>query len=500
MGDNQRRGWCVVQIMRVHPGIAFAAALLAASPVLAAQTAAAPRSPTAAPAASWDLDGDGDRDLAVGQAGHDEGGPGQVVVHYATSAGFTEPGVVLRHPDAPEGNDSFGASLASADLDLDGYADLVVGAPSFYPRRTGYGSVTVFRGSAAGLAQESATTVAWPRRADGDLVQFGRALVVARLDSDRWPDIAVGAPDDDGDSGTDRSFVAVLRGSASGFSVSRSSTIAHPSGSRWFGEVLAAGDVDHDGDTDLLESGAYPERGSHITWLPGTRSGPRTARTLGSGWAASIAVGEVTGDRYPDVVLGRPFGSYDNGSRKPYVGPGRVTLMRGSATGPRAGVSVTQDSRGVPGREAYGDYFGQSVAIVDVNRNGRNEVAVGVPGEDVGDVKNAGSIVVLRVGATSFRRTGNRVVTQSSAGVAGDPARYGGFGAAVSALDVTGDGTRDLLVSSVGPHLSSDPYQRGTVTVLPVAAGPLGSRAGAAYVGWFGYGGRSTLAREASSQ
>src|ERR1044072_1347816 len=112
---------------------------------------------------------------------------------------------VLVHPVHTEGNDAFGAALASADLDHDGYADLVVGAPSAYGTPGTYGSVTVFRGSAAGLTQDAQTTVAWPSRPDGDRVSFGRSLVIADLRGDGWPDIAVGAPDDDGDRGTDRS-------------------------------------------------------------------------------------------------------------------------------------------------------------------------------------------------------------------------------------------------------------------------------------------------------
>ena len=436
---------------------------------------------TAATAAiPFDFNGDGVVDLAAGQPGAEEGGPGRVVVRYGTGTGFGTDETVLQHPRAADGNERFGSAVASADVDRDGYADLVVGASGFYADRSAYGSVTVFRGSPDGLHEAGASTVAWPRRADGDLVSFGASVVIADLDSDGWPDLAVGAPDDDGDPVPDRSVVAELWGSPAGFDASRATTIAHPAGARWFGELLAAGDVNADGHPDLLESNGSSEPGPHLSFLPGTATGPHPARVVNTGGATSIAVGEVTGDRYPDVVVGRAYDRYAVDRRKPYVGSGRVLLLRGSATGPRSAVGVTQDSPGVPGRGEYGDFFGQAVAVVDVNRNGRSEVVVGVPGEDVGSgsaaVREAGSVVLLRVGPTSFRHHGNRVLTQASPGVPGSVGKRHGFGWDVSGFDLTGDGVRDVLVQSSSPSSTPDPMS--WLHVLPVTSAPLGTAAG----------------------
>jgi hypothetical protein len=454
----------------MRPNSIFAVALagLAVAPVLTAPPATAvPAHTLAAPAVSWDFDGDGVRDLAGGDPGPEEGGSGRVLVRRGTAEGYGD-ALVLQHPDAMGRNDAFGAALASADLDLDGFADLVVGAPT-YSSPAGYGSVTVFRGSADGLTPESANTVVWPPRTHDDDTAFGRSLVVAPLDDDQWPDIAVGAPDDDGDRGTDLSRVVVLRGGPAGYAAERSWAIMPPKGTRWFGEVLAAADVDRDGHVDLVESGSWSDRGSHIAFLRGTDSGPHRARVLTTGWADSIAVGGVTGDRYPDIVAGRSFGRYDPTKSKPYVGAGRVTLFRGSPDGPRAGVSVTQASPGVPGTQHYRDFFGASVAVLDVNHDGRSEVVAGVPGHDVAGVRDAGAITVLRVGRAGFRRTGNRMMTRSTPGVPGGPRKFGNFGLEVAAQDRSGDGVPDLLVASRGTAAGR------RLTVLGVVTGKLGS-------------------------
>jgi FG-GAP repeat len=466
----------VVPFMRLSPlSVLPVLAALVVGTVLSGGPAAGVAPSATGPALSWDFDGDGIRDLAAGQVGNEEGGPGQVLVRRGTADGYG-PATVLRHPEAPEGNEGFGSSLASADLDLDGYADLVVGAPGFYPQPDGYGSVTVFHGSPAGLSQAAATSTVWPRRTDGDLVSFGRSVVIAFLDGDQWPDLAVGAPDDDGDNrGIDRSSVVLLRGGPAGFSAARSSTVPRPADTKWFGQTLAAGDVDRDGHVDLVESSSA-DTGRHIAWLRGTASGPRTAKVISSRSADSIAIGKVTGDRFPDVVTSRPYARYDPTTRKPYVGVGSVTLFRGSASGPRAGVTATQESRGVPGSSAYGDFFGASVTIADVNHNGRNEVVVGVPGRDVGGIKDAGAITLLRVGRTSFRTTGNRTLTQVPANVPGEPGKFDNFGRNVSAQDRTGDGVPDVLVASRVAGSA-----RGVLTVLRVVDGPLASAPGTAW-------------------
>ena len=90
--------------------------------------------------ASADFNGDGFADLAVGAVGEDPGagsGAGAVHVLYGAADGvqatspddqfFTQDSPNVR--DSAEGGDNFGASLAAADFNGDGFGDLAVGVP-----------------------------------------------------------------------------------------------------------------------------------------------------------------------------------------------------------------------------------------------------------------------------------------------------------------------------------------------------------------------------------
>jgi hypothetical protein len=164
--------------------------------------------------ATGDFDDDGFDDLAVGVplegvTGSDEG---VVEVIYGSSSGLTGDGSQLFAAGqggvlgTPGDGDTFGWSLAVADFDVDGFADLAVGAPR---RNVGAladaGQVHVLRGSAAGLSATGDLlfdgVAGDPDAAQG---RFGRALAagdfnypgfVACLINDICaPDLAIGSP------------------------------------------------------------------------------------------------------------------------------------------------------------------------------------------------------------------------------------------------------------------------------------------------------------------
>jgi hypothetical protein len=111
--------------------------------------------------ATGDFDHDGFVDLAVGAPGEDIGsafGAGAVNVLYGGAAGLTGSGSQTFTQNTSgvggtaEAFDGVGFSLAAADFDHDGFADLAVGAPfEAIDRTVQAGAVNVLYGGAAGL-------------------------------------------------------------------------------------------------------------------------------------------------------------------------------------------------------------------------------------------------------------------------------------------------------------------------------------------------------------
>ena len=458
---------------------ALAAAALGAAmtaPTVGAPALAAEPTSTVQP---FDFNGDGRVDLAVGVPdwdGFDDADAervsnvGAVVVLWGGRDRVQEATITPGEVDAQgqrRTDARFGAALTSADLDRDGYADLAVGAP--YEDRAdsavdpGMGAVYVYYGSASGLGARQAVL------GHEGLSGFGAALVARDLTGDGWPDLAVGAPFTavtGAPTGFETGEVVVLRGSAAGFDRSRAQPVARPSLlAEHFGEVLAAGDVDGDGAVDLVTgaAGDYEQwdadtiRPGHVAWAPGAAgTGPTAASYVGTRPAGSLAVADVTGDGLDDIVAGAVVSRrYRPGAPMP---AGSVTLYRGGASGtPLPGQAVTQDAALVPGRELAGDRFGATLEVTDLDRDGRQDVLVGVPGKH----QNAGRVVVLRGAPGGFAQRGAIVLDQASGGIPGSPEIGDRFGAAVTALDFTGDGRDDLAIGA--PWEDS---RTGSVTVI----------------------------------
>jgi hypothetical protein len=94
------------------------------------------------------------------------------------------------------------------------------------------------------------------------------------------------------------------------------------------------------------------------------------------------------------------------------------------------------------------DYFGSSLSAGDTNRDGYPDLAVGVPYEKVGTVKEAGGVHVLRGGRSGLTGQNSQWFSRATAGVPGNPAQYENFGSLVRLRDLDRDGDQDLLVSS----------------------------------------------------
>ncbi|MFG2662574.1 FG-GAP repeat domain-containing protein, partial [Streptomyces sp. NPDC048425] len=202
-----------------------------------------------------DVTGDGRAEIALGISGEDFSGltdAGSVALLHGTASGVTGENSQVLHqnsagvPGAAEKGDRFGSALATADLNGDGYTDVVAGTPrEQVGDHVEGGSVTLLWGSKSGLS--GGTTLRDPAPASGN--HFGGHLAAGDFDGDGEPELAVGS------HGSGVWIFDAL--SASGAGSHRELNTAIAPGSSDYYRSLTAGDFDGDGSDDLVVGGRY---------------------------------------------------------------------------------------------------------------------------------------------------------------------------------------------------------------------------------------------------
>ncbi|MGW3986745.1 FG-GAP-like repeat-containing protein [Streptomyces sp. NPDC004830] len=413
---------------------------------------------TAAPAGyADDFNGDGYRDLAVSAPGAVVGGhdqAGAVVIAYGSSSGLqgSRTQVVSQSssgvPGASEEGDRFGGATAFGDFNNDGYADLAVGAPgedTTAGSGTGEdsGAVTVLWGSKAGLVGGTALSIpslAYPHG-------YGSFLTSGDFDGDgQDDDVAIGSQRDNSvfiyKGGSIKSG---LLGGRTGFAAKSLTEVVS----------LAGGDVNGDGIDDIVVGGHDSDSRELFeqSLYVGLDSSPEPQYAGDVAHGQTAAVGDVDGDGYADIVTGHPWDQ-----RSSMAGTtlgGNVSLTFGSAEGrdtSRPAVTITQDTRGIPGTSETNDNFGYAVTLNDINGDGKADLAVGTRYESIGAAEATGSITVIPGSSSGLAATSSYTYNQGSAGIPG--AAEGGdyFGQAVALTDTNGDGKADLAVGGSGEN------------------------------------------------
>lgn len=384
-----------------------------------------------------DVNGDGYSDVLVGapDASNGQANEGLAFLYYGSANGLAATADVTLEMNVA--NARFGHSVATAgDVDGDGYADVIIGAP----QAGGTGRVYIFLGGPGGLSTTPALTL---NGAAGS--GYGHAVSTAGdVNSDGFADVIIGAPL----AGT----ASVHLGSGAGTIAIPHIVIAGPQPGSAFGFAVAtAGDVNGSGFSDIIvgapnftngevgEGAAYAYHGSD-TGLVATQAWVREGNFVGARFGHSVAgVGDVNGDGYFDAVVGAP-----NWSRTS-TNQGAFFYFRGSASGLVNNAGTRQEG-------PVGVQLGYSVAEGgDINGDGYADFIAGAPFLSNGQA-GEGRTYVYTGRPLGFVAGGNwepnSVGNRSGWSVAG-----GG--------DVDGDGFSDVVVGS--PNANAD---QGYFTLL----------------------------------
>jgi hypothetical protein len=445
-----------------------------------------------------DFNDDGFADVAVTQGNFTKSGDiGETAVRvlYGSSTGVSKTnnmyidgsGIPGANPLAAE--DLFGISTATGDFNGDGCADLAISAAGLTTddeTLSTNGEIVVLYGSKTGLSRTDSTVIHESAivPTDADQTIIGASSAAGNFDGDGFDDLVVGGIGEHGG-------IAVLYGSADGLSTSRHQWLNQGSpgvigtneADDDFGTAVAAGDFNGDGKCDIAvgadeQTVGSAEGAGTVTVLLGSATGitgtgsqqwnqnstsiPGTAEDE-DGFGFSLAAGNITSKTHADLIVGTPFEAIGS-----LTDAGTITLIKGGASGltGTGSQSWDQNSTGVPGTSEKEDQFGTSVTIGDFNGDGHGDVAVGVPGEAVGSLEDAGEVNVLRGSSAGLTSTGAQGWTQNSTGIGGSSETGDELGDSVSALDVK-SGARDELVIGVPGEDSSAKTDNGLLNIIP---------------------------------
>jgi hypothetical protein len=400
--------------------------------------------------------------------------------------------------DGPPGS-AFGQAVGAAgDVNGDGYADVLVGAPAW---NGGRGQVYLYRG---GPTYPYLTFLqSWTGSSPGDSIGLS-VHTAGDVNGDGYADVLVGRGVYKF-NGTDPGAAWLFYGSSSGPGFTPDWSVTGPiynsiqQSSAYGFSVAAAGDVDGDGYGEFIVGAphygqsewgyAYVYKGAARAPIAATLSAEGVGFDDVVGWSTTI-VGDVNGDAYDDVLVGSPHwdnGLNDQGAAFLYygtaggvsffpgwiqyglfenanfgigvgsagdvnndsyadlivgahvnAGQGGAYVWYGGPSGPSTGAANWENSS-----SNFDSYYGYWVGRAgDVNGDGFGDVIVGAPGEDAGLTDQGCAYVYLG----SASGLGNAEVWKRC----GEDTDVH-FGQTVStAGDVNGDGLDDIIVGSWG--------------------------------------------------
>lgn len=388
------------------------------------------------------------------------------------TAGFGQlasPYEILTANGTPQSH--IGVAALFVDLDNDGTDELLVGQETAGGAPAGAGAVILFDFQGCGGSSQ----ITWSQPNLG-LVNtandfFGHSLAAGFFDEDEWIDVAIGIPGNPINGQANAGAVLIVYGHPSGFPFGTKQVLSQDNlagaveAGDYFGAVLAVGDFDQNGHDDLVVTSLYEDVGNeqdagavHIIYggvgglstegeliLHQDVGGVQNAAQDFDYFGHALAVGEFSGDAYPDLAVGIPGESIDSESNA-----GAVQIFFGSAGGlTTASQFWHQDIPGIllpngPDRE-----FGFALATGDFDGNGADDLAVGAPGHGEGGampIQETGRVLMLFGDPVSGLGLANQRVL--GAALAGQLHAFDRIGEVLDSGDFDDDGYDDLVFGS----------------------------------------------------
>lgn len=431
-----------------------------------------------------DMDGDGLCEVVASTT--QLGGDGMVFIYKGRAPDGIDNGgvtqlpvkIIFRADDERTGN-QLGRRMAMGDVDGDGLADLLLGRHVDDDPPNNAGSAWLFRGGP--LDPDPATELTpvteadWHARGNQANDQFGIGVDVGDYTGDGIDDIIVGAWFDELPGEPTTGVLHVFNGVEGGLPGQVADRLLAPadpaaSANILLGEDMTVlGDVDGDGDNDLIATAAREDTlGEDVgRWyvfpndadpypvdLPGSIGGNR----FGMGVAI---VPDLDGDGLPEAMAGAPYQGFANQGHG-----GTAWIFPGTADG--FAVDPAATVRGWPNHTGY-DRVGYNVrGVGDFDGDGLQDWAVAARDDETvnpnADFAHQGDCITNSGTGTIyiFRGQRNGIAERPSWAVQGR--RGNALLYAIGHADVDGDGRSDLIGGA--PFADQGGSDRGEVIVV----------------------------------